>query len=237
MRFNRAIKARMEVYRGGWQNALAALGESFISTSAGTRAALDAGVYNVYVQGEALNSLFDGVPANRVAVPTFLSDAQRRADGTVDLRASTKVQAGSVTVSLRGISSNLRITRYANNTASVPIIKNEELILLRAEANLALGNRAAAIDDLNFVRVNSGGLAALPAGYTGDLVTEILYNRTYSLFYEYGHRWVDARRYGRLGQLPKVLAEHRIFSLVPLPASECNARPERPRGCAQVDGQ
>ena len=35
--------------------------------------------------------------------------------------------------------------------APIPIIKNEELILLRAEANIGLGNRAAAIQDLNFM--------------------------------------------------------------------------------------
>jgi hypothetical protein len=233
--FNRAIVARMEVYRGNWQSALDALNESFLSTAATTRTALDAGVYNFFAAGEALNGLFDGVPAAIVAVPTFLADAERRADGSADLRASSKAQATDVTLSLRGISSNLKVTRYANNTAPVPVIRNEELILLRAEAYLGLGDRAAAIQDLNFVRVNSGGLEPLP-DYTGDLVTQILYNRAYSLFYEYGHRWFDARRYGRLASLPKVLSTHRLFPLVPVPSAECNARGQQPRGCIQVDG-
>ena len=42
----------------------------------------------------------------------------------------------------------------------IPIIRNEELILLRAEARLATGDKAGAIADLNQVRVNSGGLPA-----------------------------------------------------------------------------
>ena len=143
---------------------------------------------------------------------------------------------GTVSLSTQGVTSNVRITAYASNTAPVPIIKNEELILLRAEANLNLGNRQAALDDINFVRVNSGGLAPLPAGFSGDLVGELLYNRRYSLFDEYGHRWVDLRRYNRLAELQKALPTHRIFPLVPIPVDECNQRSPAPKGCVQVSG-
>ena len=101
---------------------------------------------------------------------------------------------------------------------------------------LAILATAAAIADLNLVRTVSGGLAALPAGYTGDLVDEILYNRRYSLFYEYGHRWVDLRRYGRLSTLEKALPSHRVFPIVPIPVDECNQRNNEPRGCVQVSG-
>ena len=118
----------------------------------------------------------------------------------------------------------------------MPVIKNEELVLLRAEANIALGNRSAAIADLNYVRVNSGGLAALPADYAGNLIDELLYNRRYSLFFEYGHRWVDMRRYGRLAQLEKMLPTHKIYPLVPFTLAECLARNNVPRGCVQVSG-
>ena len=134
------------------------------------------------------------------------------------------------------MTSNLKITAYASNVAPVPWVKNEELILLRAEANYALGNRAAAIQDLNFVRVHSGGLAPLPDDYAGDLVDEILYNRRYSLFFEYGHRWVDARRYGRLDQLTRALPSHRVFPLAPIPADECSHRGPAPAGCVNVAG-
>jgi hypothetical protein len=124
-----------------------------------------------------------------------------------------------VNVTTQSVSSNVKIIAYASNVASVPIIKNEELILLRAEANNGLGNRALAIQDLDFIRVNSGGLAPLGAGYAGNLVDEILYNRRYSLFYEYGHRWVDMRRYGRLASLEKALPTHKIFPVVPIPST------------------
>lgn len=236
IRFNRAIKARNEVYRQRWQDALTALGESFISTAATTPAALAAGVYHVYSTsaGDATNPLFDPAPRALAAHPSILTDAQARANGQPDLRTS-KVTTGA-TLSNQGVTSSLRFTIYATNVTPAPIIKNEELILLRAEANLGLGNRSAAITDLNFIRVNSGGLAPLASDFSGDLVSEILYNRRYSLLFEYGHRWHDMRRYGRLAQLPKALPSHLVYPIVPLPSDECNQRKPEPRGCVQVNG-
>jgi starch-binding outer membrane protein, SusD/RagB family len=237
-RVNRGLKARMEVYRGRWQDALTALNESFISTTAGTAAALQAGIYHVYstASGDAVNPLFDPAPRALVAVPEFLTDARLRPDGTRDLRASSKAVVGTVLLATQGISSNVRPTVYPTNVSPVAIIRNEELILLRAEANIGLGNRAAAIADLNFVRTNAGGLAPLAADFPGDLVTELLYDRRYSLFFEYGHRWVDMRRYNRLNQLVKQLPTHRIFPLIPIPVDECNQRTPQPRGCINVIG-
>jgi hypothetical protein len=239
VRFNRAIKARLEVYRQRWPDALTALGESFLNTASPTPATLATGVYHVYstTSGDALNPLFDAAPRALTAVPSFLTDAQRQPDGTPDRRASSKAAVGTVSLTTQGVTSNVRITAYANNVAPLPIIKNEELILLRAEARLATGDRAGAIADLNLVRTVSGGLAALPATFAGDLVDEILYNRRYSLFYEYGHRWVDLRRYGRLNTLEKALPSHRVFPIVPIPVDECNQRSGAvPRGCVQVSG-
>jgi hypothetical protein len=239
LKVNRALKARGDVYRGAWAEALVALNESFLSTASGSAATLATGAYHVYSisSGDAVNPLFDAAPRALVAVPSFLTDAQRRLDGSPDLRASSKAGVIATAVTTQSVSSNVRINLYANNVASVPIIKNEELILLRAEANYALNNRALAIQDLDFVRVNSGGLAPLGAAYAGDVVDEILYNRRYSLFDEYGHRWVDVRRYGRLATLEKALPSHKIFPVVPIPVDECNQRlAQPPKGCVNVAG-
>jgi hypothetical protein len=237
-RFNRAIKARMEVYRQRWPDALAALGESFLNTASPTPATLAAGVYHFYstASGDVENPLFDPAPRALTAVPSFLAEAQRQPDGSVDRRASSKAAVGPVSLSTQGVTSNVRITTYATAASPVPIIKNEELILLRAEARLQSGDRAGAIADLNLVRTVSGGLAPLPANVGGDLIGELLYNRRYSLFYEYGHRWVDLRRYGRLNTLEKALPSHRIFPIVPIPVDECNQRSPAPQGCVQVSG-
>jgi hypothetical protein len=239
LKVNRALKARGDVYRSAWAEALVALNESFISTASGSAAALATGAYHVYTttSGDAVNPLFDAAPRALVAVPSFLTEAQRRADGSLDLRASSKAAVITTPVTTQSVSSNVRINVYASNVAAVPIIKNEELILLRAEANNALNNRALAIQDLDFIRVNSGGLVPLGAAYAGNLVDEILYNRRYSLFDEYGHRWVDVRRYGRLATLEKALSNHKIFPVVPIPVDECNQRlAQPPKGCVNVAG-
>ncbi|MEO7360546.1 MAG: RagB/SusD family nutrient uptake outer membrane protein, partial [Gemmatimonadaceae bacterium] len=154
LRVNRGLKARLEVYRGRWTDALTALGESFISTAAGTPASFATGVYHVYTtaSGDATNPLYDPAPRALVAVPEFLTDARLRSDGSRDLRATSKVVVGTVTLATQGISSNVRPIVYPTNVTPIAIIRNEELILLRAEANIGLGNRAAAIADLNFVR-------------------------------------------------------------------------------------
>ncbi|WP_309672900.1 RagB/SusD family nutrient uptake outer membrane protein [Gemmatimonas sp.] len=239
LRVNRGLKARLEVYRGRWADALTALNESFISTAAGTTAGFATGVYHVYstASGDATNPLFDPAPRAIVVVPEFLTEARLRTDGSRDLRATGKAVVGTVNLATQGISSNVRPIVYPTNVTSIPIVRNEELILLRAEANIGLGNRAAAIADLNFVRTNAGGLPALASDFAGDLVTELLYDRRYSLFFEYGHRWVDARRYNRLGELRKQLPTHRVFPLVPIPVDECNQRlAATPKGCVNVLG-
>ncbi len=238
LRVNRGLKARLETYRGQWNDALTALGESFINTASPTAASLATGVNHVYTtaSGDATNPMFDASPRALVAHPSFLADAQRRADGSADLRTS-KVATSTITLTSQGVSSNTRLNLAATNVASISFLRNEELILMRAEANIGLGNRAAAIADLNIIRTVSGGLAPLAADFAGNLVDELLYNRRYSLFGEYGHRWVDSRRYNRLASLPKFAATHRIYPIVPIPADECNQRTPAPKGCVQVSGQ
>ena len=55
---------------------------------------------------------------------------------------------------------------------------------------------------MNIVRA-AAGLADYPAGSTtaANGLDRVLHEKRYSLFGE-GHRWVDMRRYGRLGDLP-----------------------------------
>lgn len=239
---NRGIRARVDVYRRQWAQALTDIAASFVDTSSTSLANLAKGVYNVWstASGDSPNPLYDPTPTALYAHPSITSGAQKRADGSPDLRLTRKTAPGTVR-SLQGVSGTTKFTIYASQSDPTPILKNEELILLRAEANFQLGNTAAALADINFIRVNSGGLAPLPAGFSGDLVTEILYNRTYSLLFEQGTRWVDARRYGRLAQLPKLntgaIAE-RIFPWVMFPDAECLQRNQQPeQACSQVVGQ
>jgi starch-binding outer membrane protein, SusD/RagB family len=242
LQVNRAIKARAEVYRQQWASALTAINESFIDATTATVANLARGAYHVFstTSGDILNPLFDQTPTRFYVHPTILSGAQSRANGQPDLRLTSKTAPGTsrTTVTVTGTH---KFMNYPTNVSPVPIIKNEELILLRGEARYHSGDIPGALADINFIRVNSGGLAPL-AGFAdlNAFVDELLYNRTYSLLFESGHRWVDARRYNRLAQLPKINTQlnERTFPHVMLPADECNQRANQPAAaCTQVQGQ
>jgi hypothetical protein len=112
----------------------------------------------------------------------------------------------------------------------VAIIRNEELILLRAEARLGTGDKAGAIADLNQVRQFSGGLPAstlTASSSTDDILNGILYEKRYSLLME-GDRWVDLRRYNKLGTLPLDIPsgpnKNFVAKVLPIPQSECLTR-------------
>jgi hypothetical protein len=105
----------------------------------------------------------------------------------------------------------------------VPIIRNEELILLRAEANIGLGNLAAAQTDINLIRSVSGKLPAVTLTSQSQALDQLLYEKRYSLFFEGGHRWIDMRHYGRLGDLPTDLPTHSVATEYPVPIEETSA--------------
>jgi starch-binding outer membrane protein, SusD/RagB family len=228
--FNRALKARVEVYRRGYAAALTALNSSFISTTA----PMSLGAYHSYStgSGDLQNRLFDPEGRAILAHPSLVTDAARQPGGAPDARLTAKV-AAITPRTVQDITAGHVFTIYGSNTASVPIIRNEELILLRAEARYFTGDQAGALNDINFIRTTSGLLAARgPFTSESDFVTELLHQRRYSLMFEGGHRWIDTRRFGVLPALPKALPTHNIASRFPFPEGECLARlPDKPTGC------
>jgi hypothetical protein len=237
--FNRALAARVLAIRGSigcgascYTQALAALGESFIDPAGD----LQRGVYATFstASGETTNAAtsFGGQARVVVAHPSTATDAPTRADGTPDLRLAAKTTALATPVnpsfcaSGSCIPTSLGFRRYPEQTTPIPIIKNEELVLLRAEARYFTGDVAGAVADINTVRTRSGGLAPIAAGAVATpaaFVTELLTQRRYSLLFE-GHRWVDARRFGRLNTLPLDRPNHKVVGAVALPQQECLSR-------------
>jgi hypothetical protein len=243
--FNRALLARVKVNQAllddcgapCFQEALTALGQSFLTTT-GLPGSLTTGVYYAYdaAAGEPANPITENLTQLRYYVhPSVAAQVQDRANGSPDLRWSTKFREGT-SKTLNELTGTIKPILYNTNTASssaadlsadIPLIKNEELILLRAEANLGLGNKAAAIDDVNLIRVQSGGLAPsslTPASSDQAVLDELLYNRLMSLIFEQGVRWLDARKYGRLDQLPLDRPGDVVHSHMLVPVQECDAR-------------
>src|SRR5258705_291961 len=177
-KFNRALKARVEAYRGNYAAALTALNASFLNTGA----ALSLGAYHSYStgSGDTPNALFD--PAGRAILghPSIVTDAETKPDGTLDARVLSKVAHLSAERAVQGFTTDLVFTIYNSNTSPIPIIKNEELILLRAEARYFTNDFAGALADINFIRTNSGGLAPRgPFVNQADFVNELVKQRRY----------------------------------------------------------
>jgi len=143
----------------------------------------------------------------------------------------------------QGLTSQLQYVIYKSNIDPIAIIRNEELILIRAEANIGKGGAAglaAAVADLNTIRIKSGKLPAYAGSVTqAALLDELLYNRRYSLAFEGGHRWIDLRRYGRLATLPTEATSTgaaKRFAKFPFPQFDCDARSTKPAGCGTEAG-
>jgi hypothetical protein len=128
----------------------------------------------------------------------------------------------------------LAFTMYPDSTSPVPIIKDEELLLIRAEAKLRMGDLTGALADINSLRA-AHGMAALAPLPSEGMLREILYQRRYSLLFE-GHRWIDMRRVGTLGALPLDVPEFTMHPFFPFPSSECRKRTPPPSvGCEPVN--
>ena len=164
--FNRALKARVEVYRGSrgcgnpcYTTALTALGLSFVDTS--EAATLNRGVYFNFGTGPGDLANFlaqDPQTSDNFVHPSLEDSAETQTGGGLDARLLAKTVARTPrTVS--GLTGDRSFTTYPTPGAPISIVRNEELILLRAEANNGLNNGAASAADINYIRVQSGGLA------------------------------------------------------------------------------
>jgi hypothetical protein len=219
VRANRALKAVALKYQGDWSGTLAALQGSFVDRSAD----MDMGVAFDYstISGDGTNGLFES-PYHH-AHPRVREDAQLQADGSIDQRVQDKL-APEPDFTLFGVTVFDEIDVYKGLSSPMPWVTNDLLLLIRAEANLASGNSAEALSDVNAVRTVDGNLPPLPAGWSGDLRQEILYNKLLSLLWEGGFQYFDYRQYGILDQLPRAAANHGVYPGFPYPVNECLAR-------------
>ena len=251
---NRALRARYDVLNNDFAGALALLSgaATFINTTASglTRAGLQRGPFHLYstVTGDATNALSgtDYYYNTRLRTEAQL----KAAGGARDDRVALKSRSVSP-FSIFGVTTDLKAADFYNTaltsqtaltaTSSLPIIRNEELILLRAEAELGLGMSSAAIADINLVRVSSAGLPPISDPYVANaalgqpasLLDELLYEKRYSLWGEFGTVWLDMRHYGKILQIPRYDPTFKLFDVFPIPTTECEIRGYQTKGCFQ----
>ncbi len=239
-RLNRGLKARAEVYRGligarpqSFRDALTALEGSFVDPTA----PMTAGAYHAFGAAPDLtNPLAVGTvflnPTIAAPVPGsgLLTNHQGLQAGD---QRQAKVIFRTEAVARNGVSTTFGTTLASasatTQTRPLPILRNAELLLLRAQARLELGQLAEATADVNAVRTREGGLAALPTfASRAEGVQAVLYEKRFSLLLEGAQRLVDLRAYNLLNPTylgPSQRGSADAFqTALPIPQQERDAR-------------
>ena len=205
---NRAVAARAALYAEDYDGAITALNASFMNLDAADASELNVGPAHVYGNAPDVNNpLFYPLDASTSTIlcvhPTLIEDALP-GDGRVATKFAERVNNPITDANLIDQSTGDPIVgqyqdaRWASNTTSIPMIRNEELILIYAEAQARQGGDA--VTPINTIRNIWGVGDYTGADDTDSLIDEILFQRRYSLWLE-GHRWVDMRRLGRLNEI------------------------------------
>ncbi len=234
--FNRALKGKNDVYRAidrkTKQTARAtdaiaeltqALGGAAPGAVPGTQ--FNTGVWYKFVAGGS-----EATPNNRSDSRLGLNTMVRDSVLSTDTRKSKIISRS--TLSGQGLLNPTNVTclgctaTSANQEAPLALLRDEELVLLRAQAYIEAGNLAAATADLNSVHTFYGN-PAYPVFATKDAaITAVLYDKRYSFLLEGPRRLVDLREYGRLNPtyFRKETATDPYNAAFPLPRAELNAR-------------
>lgn len=223
--FNRGIAAMLAVYMGDGTGALSALNGSHFSLGGD----LNNGPKHFFAAGgnDQLNGLFkvasDGETTNLgdniIVHPSWVDDAEEG-----DTRVADKSEpTPDPSASLDGLFAVYETTLYSSTIDPIDILRNEELILIYAEASVLAGNLNDAENALNVIR-NAAGLPNKDYGGSAtasQLNTEMLVQRRYSLWGE-NHRMYDMRRFGLSGTLPIDRPGDQVFNTLPVPLAETN---------------
>jgi hypothetical protein len=234
VRFNRGIKGKVDFYRGLdrknptpalFATAITELTQGLGGAAAGAVPPADfgTGAWYVFVPGGSENT-----PNTISDVKIGLNPQVRDSIQAGDTRAS-KIVARTDTLSGFGISTNITyvgaVSSVANQARPLAILRDEELVLLRAQAYIEAGQLANAILDINDVRTSYGLTPAAPVD-KNSAINAVLYEKRYSLLFEGAMRADDLREYGRMNAtyLKKETPTDPFNAALPIPRAELNAR-------------
>lgn len=234
VRFNRGLKGKVDLYRVlDHQNpqpslaptAVAELTEALGGAAPGAVPTADftKGPYYVFVPGGSEN-FANPLSDDKIGLHPLLRDSVQAGDTRgakiVDRAAALTGQGLSTAITYLGA-----VPTAANQAAPIGILRDEELVLLRAQAYVEAGNLPAAALDVNSVRANYG-LGPLVFVDRTSAINAILYEKRFSLLFEGPQRLVDLRAYSRLTSTyfrPEFTSDpyNKAF---PIPKPEADAR-------------
>ena len=124
---------------------------------------------------------------------------------------------------------------FSTATSPIPAYRPGEMALIRAEAQIRLGNLTAAVTEINSVRTKTAASDAVGIGanlppYSGAVTTAALLDEVYrqraAELYMSGLRFEDQRRLGRPGPPTSMVERNRVYW--PYPDQERNNNPNTP---------
>jgi len=175
------------------------------------------------ISGDATNPVYKGPSGDTAETAnngdqiiiqnSWITDAE---DG--DTRVSSKAAVRILPTGQDDLNGTHETRLYASNISSIDLSRNEELVLVYAEAQIGSDNNEA-VAALNVIR-NAAGLPDY-GGATDDasLVTEMLNQRRYSLWSE-NHRMFDLRRYSLSDTLPIDRVGDIVYNVFPIPLTD-----------------
>jgi len=132
---------------------------------------------------------------------------------------------------VNGSTENYCAYKYRQRTATSAsqeysvVLRIEEMYLIMAEASAHLGNTTDFEDYLNKVRERCG-LPPVAAADISTMIAAVLQERRKELFCEFGHRYFDLKRTGKLDMLAASKPGWKpYFNLLPLPENELLLNP------------
>ena len=231
--FNRGWKGKVDLYRGlDHQNPQPALFTTAITelTQALGGAAAGAVAPSTFQTG----FYYVFVPAGTEAAPNPYSDTRIGINTALDSVKAGDTRASKIvtrsTVTIQGITLTKTLARSvpsaANQAAPLPVLKDEELVLLRAQAEFEAGQFVQGYADLNSVHTAYGLAAYTPSVSIDQARSDLLYDKRYSLLGEGVQRLVDLRAYSRINATyyPKQTTTDAYNTAFPIPKAEFDAR-------------
>lgn len=237
---NRGLKGRVEVMRAldpvapNAASAAAALTALNIALAAApspmTEAYLNAGPWYQYNPSSPESAANPQQGSSSLVTDNFVNSFMPG-----DIRAANVVPASAPTVAGFTASHRLKLTDPNNaalQSSPIPIVRNAELILLRAQAEIATGDLAGATNDINAVHTVEGGLPAYSTFTTASAaINALLYELRYTFTYFGPQHIVALREYNMFNLayvtqagMPNKGAADPLVSSLPITRNETNAR-------------
>ncbi len=183
------------------------------------------GVYHSFsgASGDQPNPYFEGVTSMFVmdnADSEIIADAADRRAGKIITNFAPPGQTNYNSV----VKLQQTIGTYPAATSPMPIVRNEDMVLVDAAIQLGLGNSASAISLMNAVRAAAGTTPVTPVGFAAIRAQLLHEFRALNLLETGEYRTIMIRNYGVEMQYTTTWKNDTHAMIEPIPVADNSAR-------------